>query len=66
MYIPSYNIAIEVDENGHYDRNPEYEKLRENTIKEKLKCKFLRINPHKTNFRITSEIGVLNRMMYCL
>jgi len=63
MYIPEYNIAIEVDENEHANRNTEYEMRRENTIREKLKCKFARINPDKHNFSITSEIGKISKMM---
>lgn len=64
MYLPDYKIAIEVDEIGHSDRNQKYETERENKIKNTLCCRFLRINPHKSNFRITSEIGKLSRMIH--
>lgn len=64
MYLPQHKIAIEIDEMGHQDRNQQYEILREDGIKSALNCKFLRINPHKSNFRIAAEIGKLTRLLY--
>jgi very-short-patch-repair endonuclease len=63
MYLLVHKIAIEVDENGHNDRNPEYEKKREEYIKKNLTTKILRINPDAPNFRIAKELGKLARMM---
>ena len=45
MYIHKYNLAIEIDENNHSDRDPEYEKNREEFIKNTLNCKFIRFDP---------------------
>lgn len=65
MYIPKHNIVIEVDECGHADRDPVYEKTREEFIIKMLKPKMLRINPNVPNFRMIKEIGTLNRLIYC-
>ena len=56
-YLPDFKIAIEIDENGHKDRNPEYEKNREEIIKKQLGCTFIRENPDSDNFCIFSFIG---------
>lgn len=45
MYIHKYKLAIEIDENNHNDRDPEYEKNREEFIKNTLNCKFIRFDP---------------------
>jgi very-short-patch-repair endonuclease len=63
MYIPKYNIAIEIDEMGHQDRNKIYEQNREQYIKNTLNATFLRINPNVDNFRIAKELGNLSRLM---
>ena len=55
-YFVKYNLAIEIDENNHEQRDNEKELMRENAIKQKLGCKFLRINPDDDKFSITAEI----------
>ena len=42
-YIPSLNIAIEYDENGHDHYTYENHELRQLEIEEKLGCKFIRV-----------------------
>jgi hypothetical protein len=39
-YLPKYKIAIEIDENGHKDRDPICEITRQSLIEKKLNCKF--------------------------
>lgn len=56
-YLIDHNIAIEIDEQGHIDRCQKYEKLREKTICEKLRCSFLRCNPDDPTFSIFKFIG---------
>lgn len=48
-YIPSLNIAIEYDEDGH--RNYSYEKHegRQKEIEDLLKCRFIRVSDDNTN-----------------
>ena len=52
-----YKLAIEVDEQGHNDRDIDYEVERQKAIKNELGCEFIRINPAKENFNIFVEIG---------
>ena len=56
-YFPKYKLAIEVDEQGHNDRDIEYEIRRQKAIRKALGCEFIRINPAKENFDIFIEIG---------
>ena len=55
-YFLKDKLTIEVDEQGHQDRNVECETKRQKTIEEKLDCKFIRINSAKENFNIFDEI----------
>ena len=57
LYFTEYNIAIEVDELNHKDRDKMYEIKREKYIKEKLSCKFIRFNPDEKNFNIGEVIS---------
>jgi len=43
LYIPKYNIAIEIDEEEHkYKRD--YDKIRQKYIENQIHCKFVRVN----------------------
>ena len=46
-YFFQYKLAIEVDEQGHYDRDIDYEIERQKAIENKLGSEFIRINPAK-------------------
>lgn len=59
LYCQKKKVAIEIDENGHTDRDPEYEKNRENFIKKMLGCKIIRINPDERGFRICKMLQTL-------
>ena len=48
-YIPSLNIAIEYDENGHSNYTYEQHELRQEQIENELGCKFIRVTDFKTN-----------------
>ena len=56
-YFPKYKLAIEVDKQGHNDRDIDYEREIQKAIKKELGCKFIRINSAKQNFNIFVEIG---------
>lgn len=43
IYLLDYNIAIEYDENNHKYYTYEKQELREENIKKKLNCKFIRV-----------------------
>ena len=57
VYFVKYKLAVEIDENNHEQRDNEKELTRENAIKQKLECKFIRINPDDDKFSIFTEIG---------
>ena len=56
-YLPDYQIAIEVDEDGHKKRNVDYEQTREKVLVKQLDCIFIRVNPDAKDFCIWSFIG---------
>ena len=56
-YFRKYKLAIEVDEQGHNDRDIDYEIRSQKAIEKELGCEFIRINPGEENFNIFVEIG---------
>ena len=48
---------MEVDEQGHNDRDIDYEIERQKALEKKLSCEFIRINQAKENVNIFVEIG---------
>ena len=46
-YFPKYKLAIEVDQQGHNDRDIDYEIERQKAREKGLGCKFIRINQAK-------------------
>jgi very-short-patch-repair endonuclease len=64
LYFPQYRIAVECDEHGHSNRDPYYEQEREEHIKTKLSCVFLRFNPDDPCFSIFKVINSLIKMIY--
>ena len=56
VYYFKFKLAIKVDEQGHNDRNIDYEIERQKAIENELGCEFIRINSAKENFSIFVEI----------
>ena len=56
-YFLKHKLVIEVDEQGHNDRDINYEIRRQKAIEKELDCEFIRINPAKEGFNIFVEIG---------
>lgn len=55
LYIPKFNLAIEIDEKEHkYKQN--YDKIRQKYIKDKIHCKFIRINEGESCGSIIARI----------
>ena len=46
-YIPSLNVAIEYDENGHKNYTYEAHELRQKLIQKELGCRFIRVTDNK-------------------
>ena len=61
LYFHKYNLAIEVDELGHADRNNNNEIERQRTLERELNCVFIRINPDEPDFNILREINKIHR-----
>ena len=49
-YIPSLNVAIEYDENGHKDYTYEAHELRQELIQKELGCRFIRVTDNKDDY----------------
>ena len=47
LYFHDYKLAIEINENGHGDRNIDYEIKRQKAIEQELGCEFIRSEPNK-------------------
>ena len=67
MYFSEYELVVEIDEKGHTDRNQIEENKRQINMKERLNCKFYRINLDVECFDIFLEISkiqikLLNQM----
>ena len=58
-YFVKYRLAVEIDENNHEQRDNKKELVRENAIKQKLGCKFIRINPDSDKFSIFTKISTI-------
>ena len=43
-YFPKHKLTIEIDEQGHNDRDIDYEIRRQKKLEKKLGCKFIRSN----------------------
>ena len=61
LYFHEYELAIEVDELGHNDRNIDYEIQRQQALERELNCVFIRINPDAIDFNIFREINKIHR-----
>ena len=61
MYFPEYKLAIEIDENGHSNRNIENEIKRQKAIEQELDCKFTKIDSDKEDFDIFKTINEVFR-----
>ena len=49
LYFHDYKLAIEIDENGHSDRNIDYEIKRQKSIEQELGCSLLDLILTKKN-----------------
>ena len=61
LYFHDYNLAIEVDEKGHKDRNIDHEIPRQKALEKKLSCEFIRINSDKKDFNTFKAINEIHR-----
>ena len=52
LYFHDYKLAIEINKNGHSDRNIDCKINRQKAIEQELGCKFIRIDADKDIFDI--------------
>ena len=57
IFMNINKLAIQIDENGHSERNIDYGIKRQKAIEQELDCKFIRIDPDKENFCIFKTIN---------
>ena len=46
------NLVVEINENGHSNRNTNYRIERQKTVEQELSCAFVKIDPDKEDFNI--------------
>ena len=63
LYFIDYKLAIECDENGHTDRDPIQEKVREDYITS-LGNKIIRYNPNTTSFDLSNVLREINVILF--
>ena len=63
-YFPKQKLAIEIDENGHQDRDFEAEIERQKALEKELNCRFIRINPAKEKFDVFNQIGRIQDFVF--
>ena len=56
-YFFKYKLAIEVDEQGHNDRDIDYKIERQKATENEIGCELIRIKPAKENFNFFVEIS---------
>ena len=57
VHFLKHKLAIETDEQGHQNRDINYELQRQKTTGKELNCKFVRMNLDKKNFDSFIEIS---------
>ena len=60
LYFTEHKIAVECDEYGHSDRDPQAEADRQDFVTKQLNCQWVRFNPDCKNF---SMMKVINQIM---
>ena len=60
-YFHGHKLAVEIDDNGHSDRNINYEIKTQKAIEQEIVCKFIRIDPDKEDFHIFKTVNEIFR-----
>jgi very-short-patch-repair endonuclease len=63
LYFPKYKLVVECDENGHEDRDFNYEKEREEYIKS-IGNTFIRFNPNQNSFDLSNILNEINKHIF--
>ena len=62
LYFVDHKLVVECDENGHADRDPLQEQIRENYLKE-AGNKLIRFNPNATGFDLSNVLREINAVL---
>jgi very-short-patch-repair endonuclease len=62
LYFVDHKLVVECDENGHEDRDPLQEQIRENCLKE-AGNKLIRFNPNATGFDLSNVLREINAVL---
>ena len=62
LYFVDPKLVLECDENGHEDRDPLQEQIRENYLKE-AGNKLIRFNPNATGFDLSNVLREINAVL---
>jgi very-short-patch-repair endonuclease len=65
LYFPAYHLAVECDEYNHADRDPEYEKTREEYILAQGN-QLIRYNPNEPHFDLSNVIRDIHKVIMCI
>lgn len=60
LYFPAYKLAVECDEHGHADRDPEYEQTRHEYI-ESQDITLIRFNPNDPTFDLSNVLREIHK-----
>lgn len=66
LYFPTHKVAVECDEHGHNAYSLEAEIARQEFLEHQLGCKFVRYNPHSTDFDIHQLMAKLLPLLFKL
>ena len=64
LYIPKFNIALEIDEEEHKYKK-EYDKIRQKYIEKQIHCKFIRVNEGDSCGNIIAQIVKELNLLSC-
>lgn len=64
LFFPELSLGIEVDEDDHKDRDPDYERRRQEHMEKVLGWSVIRVNPHKPTFTPGDAIGQIFNFIY--
>jgi very-short-patch-repair endonuclease len=62
LYFPAYHLAVECDEYNHADRDPEYEKIREEYILAQGN-QLIRYNPNAPQFDLSNVLRDIHKVV---
>ena len=61
LYFSDHKLAIEIDENGHSEKNIQYKIKRQKAIEQEPGCEFIRIDDDKEGLDIYEAINKIFR-----